>query len=276
VSLTWGTSWLAISVGVRDVPPLTLAGVRMVIGSAAIASFAGAFRTRGGPPRAEFPRWLGIGLANLGVPFALIFWAETRIPSGMTAMLFGTYPAFTAVLAHWMLPHEPLSARRTASVLLAGLAVVLLVGPVGALHGGAFLPVLAVLAASLVSAGGAVLVKRYAAGRSAMWLAVLQTAGAGALLLLLAALFERSQAPRWTPPAIAALLYLALVVTLGCFVGGIWLLQRLPATFVSMAVVVETAVAVFLGAVALHEPVGVNVLVGLGLVIVSVWLAKGE
>ncbi|MEE8117791.1 MAG: DMT family transporter, partial [Gemmatimonadales bacterium] len=88
----------------------------------------------------------------------------------------------------------------------------------------------------------------------------------------LALIFERGEAFHLTTTAVLAIVYLALAVTVGCYLGLFWLLKRLDATFVSMGVVVEMTVGVFLGALVLAEPLGVRVFAGLALVAVSVYL----
>ncbi len=73
-----------------------------------------------------------------------------------------------------------------------------------------------------------------------------------------------------TCPAALSVVYLALVVTVGCYLGLFWVLKRLDATFVSMGVIFETVVGVFLGALALGETLGLRVFVGLALVGISI------
>ena len=75
-----------------------------------------------------------------------------------------------------------------------------------------------------------------------------------------------------TPSAIGSIVYLALAVTGGCYLGLFWLLKRLEATFVSMGVIFETAVGVIFGSVALSEPLGWRVLGGLVVMGLSIWL----
>ncbi len=74
----------------------------------------------------------------------------------------------------------------------------------------------------------------------------------------------------FTAMAVASIVYLALAVTVGCYLGLFWLLKRLDATFVSMGVIFETAVGVFIGSVVLSEPLGLRVFGGLALVGISV------
>ena len=85
-------------------------------------------------------------------------------------------------------------------------------------------------------------------------------------------MLERDASMTFTPAAIGSIVYLALAVTVGCYLGLFWLLKRLEATFVSMGVIFETAVGVFFGSVALSEPLGWRLLGGLAIMGLSVYL----
>lgn len=215
--------------------------------------------------------WLAMGVPQIGAPYALIFWAQQHLDSGLTAMLFATFPVFTTVVAHFVLHDEPLTVRRMSGVLLGVVAVAILVGKPGGFVAPPILPVLAVLLASFSGAVGTVLVRRHGRETSTIWLTALQvTAGAG-FLGILAVVFERGDVVRVTPDSVLAVVYLALVVTVGCYIGLFWLLKHLEASVVSMGVVLETTVAVFVGAVILGELLTSTNVLGLTLVAFSIW-----
>lgn len=274
VAGVWGTSWAVIRIGLRDLPPLTFAATRTAVAAVVLVSLAGVAAKARRPSASGVAFWAVVGVPQLALPYALIFWAEQTISSGLTAMLFATFPAFTAVAAHFMLSQEPLTPRKVAGTLLAIVAVFLLVEPAGAFEGPAAWPVVAVLAASGSGAVGAVLVRRHGRDTSTLWLTAIQIAAAALFLTLLAALLEHAEPRHLSLRAVGAVLYLGLVVTTGCYLSIFWLLKRLDATFVSMSVVLETAVAVFLGAGLLQEPLGVRAMGGFSLVALSVALVN--
>ncbi len=269
--LLWGTTWAVIRVGLRYMPPFTLSALRTALAAATLLAFAMLFERDKLPPAREIRFWAVIGVVQIGMPYALIFWAEQYISSGLTAMLFATFPAFTAVAAHFVLKHESLTLRRTAGTLLALVAVASLVGsapserpPVGA--------VVAVLAASMAAALGTVIVRRHGRTTSTIWLTTIQITSAAALVTVLALVFEAGRPMQFNLTSIAVVLYLGWVITVGCYLGLFWLLKRLDATFVSMSVIFETVVGVFLGAWALGETLEGRVFAGLALVGLSVYL----
>ena len=126
--------------------------------------------------------------------------------------------------------------------------------------------------ASVASAVGAVMVRRHGRETSTLWLTALQVSSAAVLLGTLALTLERDASMTLTAAAIGSIVYLALAVTVGCYLGLFWLLKRLEATFVSMGVIFETAVGVFFGSVALSEPLGWRLLGGLSVMGLSIYL----
>lgn len=269
--LVWGTTWGVIRLGLQDMPPFTFAALRTLLAAATLLVVAQLVDGRRRPKGREPWFWAVIGLFQIGAPYALIFWAEQSLSSGMTAILFATFPAFTAIAAHFLLRDESLSLGTVAGTLLALVAVGLLVTP----SLGAMPPpgaVGAVLVASMAAALGVVFVRRHGRSTSTLWLTALQVSSAAVFLGVLALTLERGDHVTFTATAVVSIVYLALAVTVGCYLGLFWLLKQLDATFVSMGVIFETAVGVFLGSVVLSEPLGLRVFGGLALVGISVYL----
>jgi len=268
--LVWGTTWGVIRVGLQDLPPFTFAATRTLLAGATLLIVAQLFDPGRRPHRKGLWFWILVGIPQLGFPYALVFWAEQTISSGLTAMLFATFPAFTALGAHFVLEGETLTGGTVGGVVLAIAAVAVLVGPTGSAP--PILPSLAVLGASLSAAIGAVAVRRHGRHVSTLWLTAIQIMAGAAFLSLLAGLLEHGSDVRVTARAALSVAYLAWVVTVGCYLGMFWLLKRLNATFVSMGVILETTVAVMLGVLTLGETVSTRLILGLALVGVSVTL----
>lgn len=125
--LIWSGVWLSITVGVSEVPPLSLASFRLVIAIAVLAPFV-LSRPHAWPRR---PREWGLiaatGILPLGVNYGLVFWAARHIPSGLNAVLHATTPAFGLIFGHFLLKDEQFSLARFGGVMLglAGVALIL-------------------------------------------------------------------------------------------------------------------------------------------------------
>src|SRR5215471_10548105 len=124
IYLVWGSTFLAIRVGVREVPPFLLAGIRCLIAGAALYGW---MRVRGTPTPA--PReWGGaawIALLIFVLNYGLVFWAEQRVPSGITAVMMASIPAFMALSEILILRTRRLTFRLGSALLLGmgGVAV---------------------------------------------------------------------------------------------------------------------------------------------------------
>jgi len=277
----WGSTWLVIRIGVKDVPPLRLAAMRM--GLACVCLIPLALRARSRPSRAE---WVGIawaGFLQIGVAYAAIFLAATRIESGLSAVLFGAFPIWVALFAHWLLPDEPLTVR-TAAAALAGLTGVLVIeGPAAAsaLHGARdagpiWIGGLLVIASSVVSAYSNVYVKKKLVRVSPVVNVWGQTLVGSVVLFAAALAFEPGRTARWTAVSIGALLYLAIAGTVLTFVALYWLVPRVPMSVIGTIPLVDTVIAVMLGAVFLGEALPLRVFGGGLLIVAGVLLATSS
>ncbi len=273
----WGSTWLVIKIGLRDLPPLWFGAIRMVLACALLAPFAFAR----GAAHAGRVRWKLVvfsGSLQIGVNYACVFLAEERIDSGLTALFFATFPIFAGIFAHFMLPDEPVTTRTAASAILGLGGVMVIESPALAnLLSHQTRPMLVgsglALCASLVAAFANVYNKKYLSDVPPVWNTWLQTLSGSTLLLALAAAFEPGATLRWTPTAIGALLYLSILGTALPFAGLFWLLHRVPVSVIGTIPVVDTVIALVLGHIILSEPLSPRILVGGALILVAVLLA---
>jgi drug/metabolite transporter (DMT)-like permease len=278
--VVWGSTWLAIKIGLNDLPPLWFAGLRMALACLLLTPFA--FARASAPVTPRQKRWVAwSGLLQIGVSYACIFLAEQRISSGLAALLFATFPISVGVFAHFLLPDEPLTPRTllSAGLGLAGVAVIEAPAALAMfstetrplLVGGAL-----ILCSSLVSGYSNVIIKKHMGGVSPFRSVWGQTLVGSAFLFVLAALFERGASLRWTPSSAGALVYLAVMGTALPFVGLFWLIRRVPVAVIGTIPVVDTVIAIVLGSLVLDESLSPRVLAGGALIAVGVLLASAS
>jgi len=274
----WGSTWLAIKIGLADLPPLRFAGLRMALACVLVAPFAWAAWRRGARPDAAETRSVAWnGFLQIGVQYACIFTAEQWIDSGVAALLFATFPIWIGVFAHFLLADEPLTGRTLASAALglAGVGVIE-AKALARVFSAEMRPLLAggalMLVASLVAAYASVLTKKHLHGVAPVHNVFGQTVVGSAMLLALALVFERAAPVRWTPSAAGALVYLALLGTALPFAGLFWLIKHVPMAVIGTIPVVDTVIAVVLGNLVLGEELSLRLLVGGVLILVAVWL----
>ncbi|MBA2524239.1 MAG: EamA family transporter [Pyrinomonadaceae bacterium] len=273
----WGSTWLFIKLGLEDLPPLTFAGIRFVIAVTILFSLI-AIR------RLSLPRtgrdWMLLamtGLLAFSLNYGLLFWGEQYISSGLAALLQATIPAFGLVIAHFYLPGERMTPARILGVILGvlGVAVVFssqleIAGP-KALAGCA-----ALVLSSVCAAYSNVLVKAYGKQLDPAILAGGQMFFGMIPLLLIGIPLEGNPLRfRWTPMAVVALFYLAIVGSVVAFLLYYWLVHNMDVTKTMLIALVTPVVAVTLGMLVLNEELhwrtlvgGAMIMSGIGLVVV--------
>jgi len=269
--LVWGSTWIVIHAGLKDLPPFTSAGVRFAVAAAGMSVVARLLAAREGgsaPPRHLV---LAMGGLNFGVSYGIVYWVETRVPSALTAVLWAVYPILLALVSHGLLPGERLRGRQWAGLglALAGIGV-LFSGDLAALGGEVVTAGAVLLLSPFVSAIGTALVKRDGAGvsslrlnRDGMWLGA-------SLLLALAFLTERSATPVWSARALASLAYLSLCGTVLTFGLYYWAMRYVPAYRLALIAYVTPVIAISLGVGLGDEPVTRSTLLGGALVLLGV------
>ncbi|HTX58432.1 MAG TPA: EamA family transporter [Verrucomicrobiae bacterium] len=267
----WGTTWLAIKAGLQFAPPLTGVGLRFVVAGLALYA-AAAFVRRRPANEGAFP-WKLVAVLTVclfGLNYILTYTAETRLDSGLVAVLFGVLPFFVFGFAH-VLANERTTPRIWAGACLAfaGVAVISFEGQAR----GSPLYALAVIGAAASSAFANVYARRHAHHdplRTLPPAMLLSGLGIGALGLWL----ERTD---WrlalSPPSIAAVLYLALLGSSLAFFLNLWVLRRVQAWIVGLSALIIPVIAVAVGILLGGERFGLRELLGAAFVMGGMWIA---
>ena len=277
LSVLWGGSFFLAKVALGELPPLTVALARVGIAALVlplVVVAAGAGRAFVDAPWLAF---LVMGALNNAVPFALIFWGQTEIASGLAAILNATTPLFTLVLAHLLTRDEKLTGAKLAG-LLAGLAgVVLLVGPAAlAGLGTGLLGQAAVLAAALSYAFAGIWGRRFRA-LPPLVPAAGQVTAATALMLPVVLAVDRP----WTlafpgPVVIAALVALALLCTVVAYILYFRILRTAGATNLLLVTMLIPPTALLLGALVLDEMIEPRQLLGFAAIALGLAAVDGR
>jgi len=272
VALIWGSTWAAIKIGVNDVPPFVFAFARALAVAAVLTIIAVALRL-------PFPRGrrtntvaVVVGLINIGWSWAIIFWSERFVPSGLVAVFGAAAPVWTAVLAHFLVKGDRLSALKVLGLALGLGGTVILIGAPETADGIAGLVATALLALMAITwAVAAILQSRFLTNVAPIPTVALGT-WASALLLSPLALGQVSASVPWTMASILAFLYLVVFGTCFGMVVSLWLYRKLRPTTITLIQVLVPAEAILIGTIWLGEPVTVRMLGGAALVVAAVAL----
>jgi drug/metabolite transporter (DMT)-like permease len=268
----WGSTWLFIKVGLEDLPPFTFAGIRFVI--ACLILFC-LIRLRGislPSTRRDWGLLAVTGVLSFCLNYGLVFWGEQYISSGLAAVLQATLPAFGLVFAHLHLPGERMTWTKILGVVLGFSGVVVVFSHQSAIAGGkALAGSVALVLSAFFAAYSNVLVKAY--GRK-LEPAILSGGqmffGLIPLLLIGIPLEGNPFHYHWTPMALVALLYLAVVGSVIAFMLYYWLVHNMDVTKTMLISLVTPVVAVVLGMVVLGEDLNWRTIAGGIMIMVGV------
>jgi drug/metabolite transporter (DMT)-like permease len=274
IYLVWGSTFLAIRVGVREVPPFLLAGMRFF--AAGIILYAW-MRVRGtpSPTRRQWASASLLAVLIFVVDYGLLFWAEQRVPSGIAAVMMTTIPVFTALAEIVILRSQRLTLRLGCALLVGIAGVAVLVsrsvgfgeGPID--RSGAIALVVGAISWSLAS----VLSRKLTLPESKVMSSGAQMLAGGILLTLTAALlgeFRGFHVQAVSSSAWLALAYLIVAGSIVAFTAYVWLIHHESPTKVGTYAYVNPVVAVLVGYFLGREALGARAVVGTALVLVSV------
>jgi drug/metabolite transporter (DMT)-like permease len=272
VCLIWGSTWLAIKFGLEGVPPFLGAGLRFAL---AAAILWGLVLAAGLSPRLS-PRGRRAaaiaGVLGFGICYSLVYWAETRVASGLVAVLCAVAPLITALLTAFVARTETLTPRKGAGIVLGIVGVVVLFWPREGVASADTLGLLAAFVSSVGAAGNLVAQSLWSKKDDARVLNAWSMSLGSALILALSFVFERGAVVAWSPANVGAIFYLAILGSVVAFLSYYKLIHSLPATKVSMITLIFPVVAILLGWVVLGERLNANAGFGIALIMGGVGL----
>ncbi len=245
----WGSTWLAIRIGLVGAPPFLAASLRFAVSATVLVSLSVALRAPWPRGRAQWGVVAFIGVVMFVLDYGLIYWAEANgVESALAAVLFATMPFQTALMAHALVAQERLTAKGVAGIAMGFAGIVLVFsGELGGLGSDKTLPMLAIVASATCASAASVAMKRW--GREASpytWNAAAMAIGALGLMAFSVTAQEPLVVPGW-PEGVLSILYLAIFGTVVAFVGYLRLLKTIPVTTMSFIAFITPIVAVLLG-----------------------------
>ncbi len=271
----WGSTWLAIRIGLEGAPPFLSASLRFVVAFATLVVLAAVFRSKWPNGRTEWALVVFVGIVLFTFDYGLIYWGENNgVESGLSAILFATLPLQTALVANALLREERLTLQKLVGIGLGFGGIVLIFrGQVATAGLERAFPMLAIVLSATCAAFSTVAVKRWGHGTDPVTFNGLAM-GVGALSLAAASLLagEPWGVPSW-PEGLGAILYLALAGSVVTFVTYLWLLKEAEATSLSFVALITPIVAILLGAGVGNETFDLLDLAGTAIVLLGIYVS---
>ena len=273
VYVVWGSTYLAILIAVRTMPPFLMAATRFLVAGGLLYAWSIRRGDRGGD-RPGWKQWAAaavVGCLLLATANGLLSWAEQRVDSGVSSLVIATVPLWMAFLDR-VAYGQRLGRWAIAGLVIGFAGAALLAGPSGS---GRIETVgaLVLVGSSISWAAGSLYSRRAPLPRRPLVGASMEMLAGGALLAVLGlSLGEGRELGDISIGSALALIYLIALGSLVAFSAYIWLLRSAPTSLVSTYAYVNPVVAVFLGWAIENEPIGVRTLVAGAMILLAVAL----
>ncbi len=271
LGLAWGSSFLFIKIALRTLEPLTLVGLRLMVGWVGLLAVA---RWRGLALPHGWAVWRHLtilGVINTAIPFVLITWAESGangVDSAVASVLNSTVPLFSIVIAGTIFHMEEVTTDRILGLLAGFAGVVLLLSRDLGNDWGELAPQVAVVVAALFYAISSTYARHNLQEISPVLIATGQLLVADAMVWIFAILVEDPGAQMLTWQTVGALLWLGLLGSCIAYILYFFILRNWGATRATMVTYLLPVVGVVAGVVFLSEPLDWRLVAG-GVLVLS-------
>jgi drug/metabolite transporter (DMT)-like permease len=275
ICIVWGTTYLAIRIGVTDLPPMLFAGLRWVIAGILMTILLN-LRAYPFPSFRDLKHIAVVGILLLGVANGLVVVAEQWLPSGLTALILSTLP-FWVVGLESLLPKGPKINWLIITGLLLGTVGVVLIFARDlniALDFNILLGGLCLLGAVVAWSAGSIYWKYKQINVKPMMGASIQMLIAGVLQTALGFILGEHNNFQLTQNGAFALGYLILFGSIIGYASYIYSISNLPLSLVSTYAYINPIIAIILGWYFLNEPLTVTVFIAAGFILIGVSLVK--
>jgi drug/metabolite transporter (DMT)-like permease len=277
VCLFWGTTYLAIRIGVKVLPPALFAGIRFTIAGLIFFLF---LRLRGYslPNRKGLLDAAVVGIALLVTANGLVVWSEQWVPSGLAALIVATLPLWMAVFEGFLPSGDRLTVKKIAGIFMGFCGLVILFWPdlKSSLDMKYLRGVLVLFLAPCSWAAGSIYSKHRPIRTNPLMAASLQMIIAGFILMAIGASLGECKRFVFEPLGVGALVYLIIFGSIVGYGSFIYALSKLPVSKVSMYAYINPVIAVILGWVILGERMDGWMIIGTVVVLAGVVVVNSE
>ena len=274
IYFVWGSTFLAIRIGVREVPPFLLAAMRFLVAGFVLYGWTIARGERSPSGR----QWMSVSVLAILIfvmDYGLVFWAEQRVPSGIAAVMLATIPAFMALSEIAFLRTQRLTVRLVLALLIGIGGVAVLMSRSLNLGGEPIdrMGAVALIVASMSWSVASALTRKLRLPPSKVTSSGAQMLAGGVFLALTAVLlgeFRHFHPSTVSRGAWLSLLYLIVAGSIIAFTAYVWLIHHESLTKVGTYAYVNPVVAVLVGYFLGGEALGPRTILGTLFVLISV------
>ena len=275
LSLIWSSTWLAIKIGLKDLPPFLAAGWRFFIAFLALSLYAVKLKLPVVKNLKDHAFFLLFSLVNFTAGYSLVYWGEQYINSGLASVLFTVMPFYVALFSIKILPSEKVTLIKFLGIFVgfAGVALIFKDQLYISRHM-AYYGMLALLISPAFSALGTILGKKARRKYHTVTLNTFPLLYTGITLFAMHFFFEQGQLVFYSWPAVFSLLYLGIFGTAIAFALYFWLLKTTSAVLMSLITFVTPPLALLWGWIVLGEQITFMLIIGMLLIFGGIFIVR--
>jgi len=275
ICLLWGSTWLAIKVGLESLTPFISSGARFTVAAIFFFLIIKIRNIKVQSDRLAIKLYLIMGFFSFAIPFGLVYWGQKFIPSGLASILFAVYPFFVIIFTKVLFKEEEVNAYKIVGSLIGFLGIIVIFSDSLVIQSGiAILGYLAVVLSAIMQAFVAVLLKKYGKKLNPVSMNLFPVFIAGVLLLLIGFMTEDTSKIRIDENAVFSVLYLASFGTIATFSTYYWLMKKISVVLLAISAFLTPIVSVLLGWLILDEKLSLQEIMGSLLVLLGILVAN--
>jgi drug/metabolite transporter (DMT)-like permease len=273
--LIWGSTWIAIRVGLESLTPLFSAGLRFSLASIMIFVLMKIKSIPLQTDKVSIRLYLLMGFFSFVIPFGLVYWAEQFVPSGMAAVLFAVYPFLVVIFSFIRLPAESIGFYKIFGTILGFVGIVIIFSD--SFEGDLtnyLIGMFAVVLSGIMQAWIAVSIKKFGNHLHSLSMNFIPMVIAGISMIVIAFFAEDLSTIRMDENAVLSILYLAFFGSVITFTTFYWLIKRINLVILSLIAFITPIVALILGFFFYNEVLSARHFIGAAMVLTGVFWAN--
>ena len=266
----WGSTWLAIRIGLESIPPIFSAGLRFSLASIFIFILMQIRGIKLQTDKTSIILYLVMGFFSFVVPFALVYWAEQFVPSGMAAVLFAVYPFFVVIFSYFSISKDSIDIYKISGVVLGFVGIVIIFsdnfsGDITDY----LLGMIAIVISGIMQAEIVVLIKKYGHHLNSLSMNFIPMLIAGFSMLFIGLVLEDLTNFSLKLNAALSIIYLGFFGSVVTFTSYYWLLKKINIVILSLMAFITPIVALILGFFVYDEQLSTRHFIGSSLVLIG-------
>lgn len=276
ICIIWGSTWLAIKIGLESIPPFLGAAVRFLIAAGIMFVLVHVRKIKIPWDGTSVRLYILAGTCTFSLGYAFVYWGQQYVLSALASILFGTFPFFVAALSWFVYKSEYITWLKAFGIIVGFAGVVIIFSEDVNYHLGeaSFFGMLAIIGAAIIQAFASVTIKRYGAELSTFALVSMGMAIGTAILFAISIVTEDWSKTVIDAKAVGSVLYLATLGSVVTFGTMFWLLKRIEAVILSLSAFITPIVAIILGIVLAGEQFTAQIFTGSALVLTGILIAN--